>query len=382
MSSSIASPPQPARLEQAYATIWVATLLFFGAFYTLLVPLPGYLVYVGLADWQVGLVLGAFGVAAPLGRPLAGLAADRWGARPVLLAGALSFVLGAVAMPSARSLGALFMLRLCQAAGYVAFSTAGTALVIRLTPPESRARRLATFGAAANLAITCVPAVMGIALVAALPVAAFYAAGLFALLAGALVLRLGVHPAERPHAMPRATSASQLFPPMLAAALTGAGFAAFFQFAPLFAERRGGLPAELLYTLYGLGIISTRLLAGPLLDRWGSPPALTLGAGLLSGGLGLLALASSPAVTGLATLLVAAGSGLAHPSLLTQHAALWPAAPGRASAAFYVGFDLGIGLGSALFGLLLELGGIVSLYGGAALLTLATLPLVPLLTRR
>ena len=44
--------------------VFTATLLFFVAFYMLLVPLPPYLVALGLADWQVGLVLGAFGVAA------------------------------------------------------------------------------------------------------------------------------------------------------------------------------------------------------------------------------------------------------------------------------------------------------------------------------
>lgn len=371
-----------ARLDPAYATAWAATLLFFGAFYTLLVPLPRYLVQAGLSDWQVGLVLGAFGAASLAGRPLAGLAADRWGLRPVMLAGALALLVGAGAVPLVGGVAPLFALRLCQAAGYVAFTTAGTALVIRLTPPPMRGRRLALFGVAANVAITLVPAATSAALAAAPLTAAFYLAGLLALVAGGLALRLPAPPAERPSEAQPLGSLRRLLLPMLAAALIGAGFAAFFQFAPLLAERRAGLAAGALYTIYGLGIIAACLLTGPLLDRWSVGRALTVAALLLAAGLGLLALGGPSPVAALAAVLVAAGSGLAHPALLAHHAALLPGAPGRASAAFYLGFDLGIGLGSLLFGAALELAGLAGLYGLAALLALLALPLAPLLARQ
>ncbi|MFO7166773.1 MAG: MFS transporter [Chloroflexota bacterium] len=382
MSTSATSPRTSARFDRAYATVWVATLLFFGAFYALIEPLPRYLVQVGLADWEIGVVLSAFGVAALVGRPLAGLAADRWGQRPVLLAGTLALLVGAVAVPMTSSAPALFALRLLQTAGYVAFTTAGTALVIRLTPPEIRGRRLAIFGAAANVALTLTPAVTSAALASAPVTAAFYVSGLLALVAGVLALRLrGGAPSERAQAGGHQGTARHLLLPMVATALVGAGFAAFLQFSPLLAERRGGLAAGLLFTIYGLGIIATRVLTGPLLDRWSIQRTLTLAATLLAGGLGLLALGGPPAGAAVAALLVAVGSGLSHPALLAHHAALLPAAPGRASAAFYIGFDLGIGLGSALFGVALELGGLTGLYGAAALLTLAALPLAPLLGR-
>jgi MFS family permease len=274
-----ASGYRPARFDRAYATVWLATLLFFGAFYTLLVPLPHYLVQAGLADWEIGLVLGAFGAASLIGRPLAGLAADRWGLRPVLLAGALALLVGATAVPQTRSVAALFALRLCQAAGYVAFTTAGTALVIRLTPPAVRGRRLALFGAAANVAITLVPALTSAALSGAPQAAAFYVSGLLALVAGGLALRLQSPPGERATPAQPGAPMRQLLLPMLAAACMGAGFAAFFQFAPLLAERRGGLAPGVLYTLYGLGIIVARVVAGPLLDRWSIRRTLTLAAG-------------------------------------------------------------------------------------------------------
>jgi predicted MFS family arabinose efflux permease len=98
-------------------------------------------------------------------------------------------------------------------------------------------------------------------------------------------------------------------------------------------------------------------------------------------GLGWLAVGGPAAGVAVATVLIAVGSGMAHPALLKHHAALLPAAPGRASAAFYLGFDLGIGLGSVLFGVALQFGGLAGLYGAAALLTLIVVPLARYLPR-
>src|SRR4051812_36073235 len=150
--------PDDERTPPAFWLAWIATLLFFVGFYALLVPLPRYLAEIGLPDWQIGVILGAFGVASVIGRPFSGVSVDRVGPRPVLLFGAVSFIVGAAAVPFVTQPLLLGALRLAQAAGYVAFTTAGTALVIELTPEARRGRQMALFGAAANAAITISPA--------------------------------------------------------------------------------------------------------------------------------------------------------------------------------------------------------------------------------
>lgn len=360
----------------SYPLAWAATLLFFAGFYALLVPLPRYLAAAGLPDWQIGLVLGAFGVASLLARPAAGLAVDRWGPRRIMLLGAAALLLGSLGVVGARGLALLFGLRLLQAAGYVAFSTAGVALVVQLSPAAARGRRLAIFGAAANVAIALAPAATG-ALLGVAPLASgFWLAGGLALAAGGLALALPAAPAGgagRPVAwgFPR-----RLWPPMLLMGLFGAGFAAFFQFAPILAERRGTIAAGALYSIYGAGIIISRIVGGPWIDRVGLRRVLALAATLMAGGLALAALAAHPLLLGLAALLVAAGGGLFHPALLAHHAALLPDEPGKASAASYVGMDLGIGLGSWLYGIALQAGGLAGLYGAAAAIVLLSLPIV------
>jgi MFS family permease len=363
---------------------WAATLIFFAGFYTLLVPLPRYLALVGYADWQIGMILGAFGVASLLGRIPAGIGVDRWGTRPMLLFGSVALGVGAGGVALTADLLVLGILRLLQAAGYVAFTTAGTALVIEMTPQEERGRRLAMFGAAANVAITLAPAV-ATWLLEIMPLASgFWIAGVLALLAGLLASRVSV-PSRRPR-LPGEVRGGWRFPrilwlPMLAAAIFGVGFAAFFLFAPILSERRGA-PAGLLYTIYGIGIILTRLVGGGWLDRVGIGPSLLAATVLLVVGLALAAVAATPTSLGLAALLVACGSGLFHPALIAHHARLVPGAPGQATAGFYLGFDLGIGLGSWLLGVVLQFGGLTWLYATAALIVVTTTPLISLLTRQ
>jgi predicted MFS family arabinose efflux permease len=363
---------------RSFWTAWAATLIFFAGFYTLLVPLPRYLAQAGLPDWQIGLILGAFGVASLFWRTIAGVGVDRWGGRPVMLLGAGGLVVGAVCVTLTANPVVLFGLRLLQAAGYVAFTTAGTALIIQLTPEEQRGRRLAIFGAAANVAITLAPAA-ATALLAVVPLElGFWLTGALALVGGALAATIAAPPRERRPIrdwrqgwrFPR-----QLWLPMTTASLFGAGFAAFFLFAPILSERRDVAPG-LIYTVYGISIILTRIVGSHWLDRVKTGQTLLLSAVLLAGGLALSAFASTTVWLGLAAFLIAAGSGLFHPVLIAHHARLLPGEPGQATAGFYLGFDLGIGLGSWLFGAVLDLAGLTWLFLVAALLILSTIPLL------
>jgi predicted MFS family arabinose efflux permease len=362
----------------AYWIAWIATVTFFAGFYALLVPLPRYLAEVGLSDWQIGLVLGAFGVASLVGRPVAGVAADRVGARRVMLVGAAALATGALAVPGTTDVALLFALRVLQAVGYVAFTTAGTALVVALVAPEERGRRLAVFGAAANVAITVTPALVSLLLSLAPTWAGLLAAGALALVGGLLAYRLPA--ASTAGAAVAWAPPGRLWSAMAAAALLGAGFAAFFQFAPILADRRGALSPGSLYLVYGLAIIATRLVGGRLIDRLDVGRVVALTAGLTALGHVLIAATSTAVPLLVAPLLIAAGGGLFHPALIAHHAALLPGAPGRASAAFYLAFDLGIGAGSWVFGIALELAGLPGLYWTAAALAAAVLPLTPILT--
>jgi len=378
-----ASDIPPSGRVRAYWTAWVATLIFFAGFYTLLVPLPRYLAQIGLPDWEIGLILGAFGVASLGWRAFAGVGVDRYGSRRVMILGAGALVVGAVGVIFTTSAAVLFGLRLLQAAGYVAFTTAGTALIIELTPEEERGHRLAIFGAAANVAITLAPAAATAALVILPLEFGFWITAALALAGGALAALIAAPPrAARPV---RSLRQGWRFPrrlllPMGTASLFGAGFAAFFLFAPILSERRD-VPPGLLYTVYGIGIIATRVVGGRWLDRTSIARSLLVAAVLMCVGLMLAAIGMDALILSIASLCVAVGGGLFHPVLIALHARLLPAQPGQATAGFYLGFDLGIGLGSWLLGAVLDVAGLPWLFLVAAILVALTVPLLPMLTR-
>lgn len=368
-----ASAPQG--YSRSYWTTWSATLFFFVGFYTLLVPMPLYLERIGLPDWQIGVVMGAFGIASLVGRPLAGGLTDSWGPRPVILFGTLSLAFGAVGVGLTESAWLLFGLRILQSAGYVAFTTASTSLISDLAPVERRGAALALFGIAANVAITLTPAAVSAVLEALTLEGAFLLCGLFAVAGGVMVWfvvprRQGARGVLSLREILRIHPALRL--PMITASLFGVGFGVYLQFLPLLAERRGLEPVGLAYTVYGLSIIATRLVTARMLDRpnrWSVLPGAAL---IMATGLALFGLAQNQATLLLGAAFTAAGGGIFHPALIAIHVDQIPER-GKAAASFYLAFDLGIGLGTWALSPVLQLTGMTGFFLVAAGITLLSI---------
>lgn len=403
-----------------YWTVWSAALLFFAAFYALLVPIPLYLEAAGLPDWQIGLVLGAFGIASLVGRPLTGALCDSLGSRPVILFGTAALAVGAAAMSFTANPVLLFGLRVLQAAGYVTFTTAATALVADLAAPHRRGAALALFGAAANVAITLTPAAVNTGLEFLTPQfgcpsspcptwctqtltsvseadgacpfwgrgighSAFFLSSSLSILAGALVWRVIPRTSRRENAdlslIQFVSLSGPLRGPMLTTALFGVSFGALFAFLPLLAERRELTSVGTAYSIYGVSIIATRILTGRLLDRADRSQILLPALAVNAAGLAGLAVATGvPLLVGSAALM-GIGSGISHPALIAICVDRMSSAQrGRATAGFYLAFDLGIGLGSWLLGLVLDAFGLHWLYFAASLVSVVGALTAPLLS--
>lgn len=386
MNTPTAAATSDTAYSRAYWTTWSAALLFFAGFYTLIVPMPLYLTGIGLPDWQVGVIMGAFGLASLVGRPLAGNLTDSLGFRPVILFGTIGLALGGVAVGFVTSPLLLFALRILQAAGYVAFTTAATSLVSDLAPAARRGAALAIFGAAANVAITLVPAAVSALLPWLTLRGAFLVTGMMAVLGGVMVwVAVPARPGTgKPLVLRSLISVPYvLIVPMITTWLFGVGFGVFYQFLPLLAERRAIEPVGLAYTVYGSSIILTRLLTGRLLDRPDRRQVLPAAALLMAAGLATFALADSLWLLLLAAALTAIGGGIFHPTLIAIHVDSIPER-GRATASFYLAFDLGIGLGAWLLSPVLDgMGLTVFFLAGSLISLLAILPVrwIPVLPR-
>lgn len=379
---------QPINSARNYRISWLATFLFFIAYYSLIISLPRYLTDLALPDWKIGFILGATSIASLLARPISGVLTDRIGYKRMLLFGSLSLMLGSIAVLFTNQTWILFILRVLQALGYVIFTTAGNALVGEFASPADRSTKIAYFGLAANFAMTMTPGATDLILPHIGLTTAFWLAGMIAITAGLLTRLLRFPPKRSSTAEQSPILIAKLwqFPriiwlPMGVTALFGIGFGAYFQFFSVLLERRE-IPAAGVYAAYGLSIIATRLLFGRYLDRIGFGRILVAAAITMATGLGMAALGCSLPMMIISAALIATAAGFFHPALIAHHVTMLPGRPGWAVACFYFGFDFGIGIGAWVLGAVLDFGGLTSLFFTAAVFTLATLLLIPMLAKQ
>lgn len=98
---------------------------------------------------KVGIALGAYGLTQAVMQIPLGIASDKWGRKPVIVAGMLLFILGGVVSALATSVDGITWGRILQGLG--AISAAITAWVADATRPEVRTRAMAMVGSAIGL---------------------------------------------------------------------------------------------------------------------------------------------------------------------------------------------------------------------------------------
>jgi predicted MFS family arabinose efflux permease len=135
--------------------------------------------------------------------------------------------------------------------------------------------------------------------------------------------------------------------------------------------------------VYGISIIGTRLATGRILDKGNRSRLVTLAFIAMALGLVGYAFAHSQLVLLPCTVLIGIGSGILHPVLIAVHMERMPEnEKGRASAAFYLAFDLGIGLGMWLLSPALAWFSLREVFLIAGLAALAGVTLVQPVTAR
>lgn len=172
----------------------------------------------------VGLALGAYGLTQAFLQIPFGMASDRWGRKPVIVAGLLLFAAGSFVAAAAPDIHVMIAGRVLQGAG--AISAAVSALAADLTREQHRTKVMAMIGASIGL-------VFAASLVIAPPLAAAVGlSGLFvltgALALGAIVLLFTAVPnpqADTADADPRAPTFSQQARPPFSAVLFDAKLA-------------------------------------------------------------------------------------------------------------------------------------------------------------
>jgi MFS family permease len=309
----------------------------------------------------VGLALGAYGLTQAVLQIPFGWASDRWGRKPVIVAGLVIFALGSFIAAWAPDIWWTIAGRVVQGAG--AISAAVIALTADLTRSEVRSRAMAaigmTIGATFALSLIAGPALTAVIGVPGI----FVLTGLLAL--GAIVvLQRAVPTPARPAAhvdtsgqWRRVVADGQLLRLNYGIFALHAALMALFVQVPFMLRDGGVVPARqwLVYLPVLVGSVALMLPALMRADRPGLAKPIFIGAvAVLLAGQALLALAgTSLAVTIAALVVFFAAFNLLEatlPSLVSKFAppALKGTATGVYSAVQFIGTFLGAAVGGWL----------------------------------
>lgn len=341
----------------------------------------------GASELTIGIALGIYGLTQAMLQLPFGMLSDRWGRKPVIAGGLLLFVAGSVVAALAHGIGGIIVGRAIQGAGAVGAAT--LALAADLTRPEQRTKAIGMIGGGIGLAF-------GIAVVAGPAVnAAAGLSGIFwltAILGGAGLLVLWRAVPKPSHS--RRHRSTEAVPAQLLGVLRDGSLqrlyvsiftlhlmlAALFLVLPGLLGDVGGLSrrSEWLFYLPVLGIGLVLMVPGVIYaERHGRLKAVSLGAilalaltplWLYLGGASLVPLALVLTVFFAAFTLMEA----LLPSLISRLAR--PESKGSALGVYSTAQFLGIFVGGALGGLLLQRAGrpgVFALVLAAGLLWLA-----------
>ncbi len=359
--------------------------------------IPNLALYVGsfgASNQEIGWVMASFAVGLLVFRPWMARLSDRVGRKPALLTGVVVIAIAPIlylavgllpqtvwALPglgwqikSATIL--LALVRMFHGLSIAAFSTAYTAAVADLAPPQHRGELISTMSLANPVGLALGPALGGYLsgsfTLAFLTMTGMGAAGTLCVLAAKEPARVKDSAPEdspptnkpRPSKEKATTEKAKrplfwsllLTPPIRVPALilfmVGISFGSLVTFLPLYVQSQGwAFNIGLIYTASAIASFSTRAFTGGASDRLGRGRFISLGIFFYSLSMFTLWLSNSPEILLLAGIFQGIGSGTTIPiiaALMTDRSL--PNQRGLTFGLCLTGFDLGIALAGPLMG--------------------------------
>ena len=334
------------------------TIAIHVAAYMLNAVLPFRATALGATGTQVGLMFSVTAGVAMFFRPVVGGWVDRHGVRVVLIPGVVVLAFTSLGLHGAGSPGALIILMAGVGLANGLISTAAGVLAAQATAPAHRGEALGLYYLGTSLAVA-VAAPAGIALLRLGGIAwNFYlVTGLAALILLFTVLLTPIG-AGRPDAAAgrlRLWSRHALGAAAVMLLIT-LGQSSIVGFVPLYAERHGlGGWIGWFFAVYSVWMILCRALLRGVSDHLGR--AQVLGPSMTATAMGFLMLAAPPSGATLiaAALLLGTGASLTYPTMVALLVDRTPDRErGLAMGTLSASWDVGVVVGSALVGLVIE----------------------------
>ncbi|NLI11500.1 MFS transporter [Pelotomaculum propionicicum] len=352
-----------------FTLLCLANLTLFISLQMLLPTLPLYLLEIGGSQRDVGYVMGVYTTGAMAMRPFAGWLVDRYGRRKIVVLGLVMLLAVAAFYRLAAGVSLIIFLRCLHGMAFGIVGTAMGTMVVDSLPTSRLGEGMGYFGLTSSLSMALAP-LLGFWLVgkSGYPVL-FLAVFLLSLLT--FCCSLPVRDTNVPVIAPGG-SAAGIWASLLEKTALPASWVMFFlaavygsvlSFISLYATERGIANIGLFFTAIALTMLVSRPVSGRWTDRGGSNMILLIGH--LTILIAMISLSLSRTSTGflLAGAVLGLGFGACIPTLQALSVRHTPEhRRGAATGTFFIAFDLGIGLGTILWGYVAEATGYQVMY--------------------
>jgi predicted MFS family arabinose efflux permease len=344
-----------------FVMLLVAMLLGYASNNVMAPVLPVVILDQGGDAALVGVIVALFSIPSVLLRPPIGRLVDDWSRSGVFRLGMTGMVLSCAGY-LVPFLPFIAGIRLLHGTAWAAFNTGANAALADMAPPSRRGEASGIFSLMPSVASMVMPAVGLMLLGLAGAWLAFAVATAFAV-AGLLVAQMGPWPPQerRPsrtgEGFLRSLIERHALLPMVLEFLWMSTNVLFFIFPPVWAAAKG-IPVEQLvvyYPVVGLTLVIARFVIGRRLDRFPRGVPILVGVGFGAAALLLAATADTVLVLTAGASLFAIGSAMTSPMHMTiVMDRADPRRRGAAMATYSLGYQLGFGVGAAVFGLLID----------------------------
>ncbi|MGN1015110.1 MAG: MFS transporter [Butyricicoccus sp.] len=340
-----------------FVLIIVINFLVFLNHLSILSTFPFYVEYLGGTEAQAGLAAALFSIIAVVFRPFIGWMLDSGKRKAILIIGLCGMALMLIGYLVLSSFYLAFVCRMIHGASLAFSNTSTSTIATDIIPKPRFAEGMGMFGLATALATACAPA-LGLAIMNSMGFPA-----LFLMAAGSMVLALVLFlmlktPAVKVERKPlniKGLLDADAMPASLTALVFMLTYGALENFTAKFAAEEGLPSGGIFFAIMAVALLVTRLTAGKVTDKHGEAIfAYTCNLAML---LAFLMMGLFPNLFTYLFSAVLAGFGFGglEPALQSMAVAIAPPERrGSANSTFLCAYDIGIGVGGGIAGVLIS----------------------------
>ncbi len=347
-----------------YILAFISNMLIFYSFYMLVPILPFYVMNnLHLDESSTGVVLALYTIAALLIRPLSGFLVDKFSRKPLYLLCYSLFAIVFAGYALTQIVAIFVILRVLHGFGFGLSTVSGSTIAIDVMPAERRGEGIGYFGLSYTFAQS-----LG-------PLTGFWLYNhyefnvIFLIAFGfAFIGLLSILPISMPSLeMPKKAEVDEKLsldrfilikglPCILLLLLVGYGYGTLSNFIGIYCTQSSfKCDPGLFFLIFAAGVVVSRLLSAKAINDGKVISVALFGAVLIAAGYFILAYCSLSWLFILGSVAIGIGFGCVNPAFQSLLINLAPHnRRGTANATFYTFFDLGIGGGIALGGVIIE----------------------------